>query len=344
MCELAVEIAGVVVDVLAQFYRRHCSKKNRVNVQKIVSRVHGFAAFAAGYAYAMGRVALLSWFGMAVANALELTGEPVQGGLLVGQLEPGQSVQYRGKALQLDQQHRFIVALDRDAEPELVLQVSSPASGEKQSMNTQIYPFAIRNREYSIQHIEGVEQKYVEPNPKQVERSRREGQWVVNARRQQRAQNDFFDGFIWPVRGPITGVFGSQRVYNGQPRRPHYGVDVARPTGTPVVAPSGGLVTLAHPDLYFSGGTLIIDHGHGLSSTFLHLSKLLVAEDQQVLQGQAVGHIGATGRVTGAHLDWRMNWTGAGGNVRLDPQLLVEPMSEWVALPNESIESTKTGD
>lgn len=329
MSELAVQIAGVI-DVIERFYRRYCSKKNRVNVQKIVSKVKGLAAFTAGYAYAyaMGRVALLSWFGIAVANALELTGEPVQGGLLVGQLEPGQSVQYRGKALQLDQQHRFIVALDRDAEPELVLQVSSPASGEGQLMDAQIYSFAIRNREYSIQHIEGVEQKYVEPNPKQVERSRREGQWVVNARRQQRAQNDFFDGFIWPVRGPITGVFGSQRVYNGQPRRPHYGVDVARPTGTPVVAPSGGLVTLAHPDLYFSGGTLIIDHGHGLSSTFLHLSKLLVAEGQQVLQGQAVGHIGATGRVTGAHLDWRMNWTGAGGNIRLDPQLLVEPMSE----------------
>ncbi len=317
-------------------------------MQKIVSIVNRLAALAAKYAYVIGRVALLSCFGMAATNALELTGDPVQGGLLVGQLEPGQSVQYRGKALQLDQQHRFIVALDRDAEPELVLQVSSPASSlastQAQSMNTQVYPFAIRTREYSIQHIEGVEQKYVEPNPKQVERSRREGQWVVNARRQQRAQNDFFDGFIWPVRGPITGVFGSQRVYNGQPRRPHYGVDVARPTGTPVVAPSAGLVTLAHPDLYFSGGTLIIDHGHGLSSTFLHLSKLLVEEGQQVRQGQQVGHIGATGRVTGAHLDWRMNWTGAGGNIRLDPQLLVEPMSDWVALPHESIESTKTGD
>ena len=313
-------------------------------MQKIVSSVNRLATFAAGYADAICRVALLSWFGMAPANALELIGEPVQGGLLMGQVKPGQRVMYRGKALQLDQQHRFIVALDRDAEPELVLQVSSPASSEGQSMAKQAFPFAIRNREYSIQHIEGVEQKYVEPSPKQAERSRREGQWVANARRQQRAQNDFFDGFIWPVRGPITGVFGSQRVYNGQPRRPHYGVDVAGPTGTPVVAPSAGLVTLAHPDLYFSGGTLIIDHGHGLSSTFLHLSKLLVEEGQQVRQGQAVGHIGATGRVTGAHLDWRMNWTGAGGNIRLDPQLLVEPMSGWVALPHESIESTKAGD
>ncbi|MBT8149288.1 MAG: M23 family metallopeptidase, partial [Pseudomonadales bacterium] len=124
-------------------------------------------------------------------------------------------------------------------------------------------------------------------------------------------------------------VFGSQRVYNGEPRRPHYGVDVARPTGTPVVAPAAGLVTLAEPDLYFSGGTLIIDHGHGLSSTFLHLHKLLVNVGDLIAQGDVVAEIGATGRVTGAHLDWRMNWTGAGRNVRLDPQLLVPPMEQF---------------
>ena len=135
-------------------------------------------------------------------------------------------------------------------------------------------------------------------------------------------RTDFLDGFIWPSQGPISGVYGSQRILNGKPRRPHFGVDVAGPVGTPVVAPAGGVVTLAHPDMYFSGGTLVIDHGHGLSSAFLHLSRILVKEGQRVEQGEPIAEIGATGRVTGAHLDWRMNWF----EQRIDPQLLAGPM------------------
>ncbi|MGY0583956.1 MAG: M23 family metallopeptidase, partial [Paraglaciecola chathamensis] len=130
---------------------------------------------------------------------------------------------------------------------------------------------------------------------------------------------DFSQDFIWPAQGPISGVYGSQRVLNGQPKRPHYGVDVAAPTGTPVYAPADGVVTLFVPDMYYSGGTMIIDHGLGVSSTFLHLSKGLVQVGDNVKQGQLVAEIGATGRVTGAHLDWRMNWM----NVRIDPALLV---------------------
>ena len=115
---------------------------------------------------------------------------------------------------------------------------------------------------------------------------------------------------------------GSQRILNGKPRRPHFGVDVEGPVGAPVVAPAGGVVTLAHPDMYFSGGTLVLDHGHGLSSAFLHLSRILVEEGQRVEQGDPIAEIGATGRVTGAHLDWRMNWF----EQRIDPQLLAGPM------------------
>jgi murein DD-endopeptidase MepM/ murein hydrolase activator NlpD len=117
-------------------------------------------------------------------------------------------------------------------------------------------------------------------------------------------------------------VFGSQRVYNGEPRRPHYGVDVAGPVGTLVKAPAAGVVTLAHNNMFFSGGTLILDHGHGISSSFLHLSEILVKENDEVAQGQVIAKIGATGRVTGAHLDWRMNWFER----RIDPQLLVPAM------------------
>jgi murein DD-endopeptidase MepM/ murein hydrolase activator NlpD len=122
--------------------------------------------------------------------------------------------------------------------------------------------------------------------------------------------------------GPITGVYGSQRVYNGVPKNPHYGVDYAAPTGTEVVAPAAGIVRLAHPDLFYSGGTMIIDHGHGLSSSFLHLSGLLVAEGARVTRGQPIALVGATGRATGPHLDWRMNWH----QQRIDPQLVLETL------------------
>lgn len=257
----------------------------------------------------------------ALSTPLMLRGELVQGGLLYGRLQEGQRVYYRGQALPLDAQRRFVVGLDRDAPSTLVLTLAE-AQGEHE------VKLAIAPREYDIQYIEGVKKKYVAPDPEQVARSRRESAKVVEARSVVRQQNDFFEGFIWPVKGPITGVFGSQRVYNGEPRRPHYGVDIARPTGTVARAPASGVITLAEPDLFFSGGTLIIDHGHGLSSSFLHLSRLLVGVGQAVVQGEPVAEIGATGRVTGAHLDWRMNWTAGGENIRIDPQLLVPPMQQ----------------
>ncbi len=252
--------------------------------------------------------------------ALTLEGDARQGGLLVGQLAEGERVQWRGKELMLDTSQRFILGLDRDAPEQITLTITA-ADGQRRE---QI--IAVDRREYQLQYIEGVKHKYVAPDPRQVERSMRETRQVVQARARLREQSDFLEGFIWPATGPITGVFGSQRVYNGEPRRPHFGVDVAGPVGTPVVAPASGLVTMAEPDLFFSGGTLIIDHGHGLSSSFLHLSKLLVEPGQQVEQGQAVAEIGATGRVTGPHLDWRMNWTGGGKNIRIDPAMLVGPM------------------
>ena len=129
-------------------------------------------------------------------------------------------------------------------------------------------------------------------------------------------------GFMWPVEGPISGVYGSQRYYNGEPRRPHFGVDVAAPAGTTVRAPAAGIVTLAQPDLFYSGGTVILDHGYKLSSTFLHMSEVLVQAGDELKAGDIIGAVGATGRATGPHLDWRMNWR----DTRIDPQLLAPPM------------------
>ncbi|MCG8506759.1 MAG: M23 family metallopeptidase, partial [Sphingomonadales bacterium] len=133
---------------------------------------------------------------------------------------------------------------------------------------------------------------------------------------------DWAAGFVWPAIGRVSGVYGSQRILNGEPRFPHYGLDVAAPTGAPVVAPNSGRVVLAEPDFLLEGGIVIIDHGFGVTSTLFHLSSVDVAVGQEVARGQRIGAVGATGRASGPHVDWRVNWN----KVRLDPELLIGPM------------------
>ena len=162
----------------------------------------------------------------------------------------------------------------------------------------------------------------MEPSKSDSVRIRQDSALVKKARRDSSANLDFLGGFIKPLDGPITGVYGSQRIYNGIPGSPHYGVDYAAPIGTLVLAPASGKITLAHPDLFYSGGTIIMEHGFGLTSSFLHLSEILVSVGQRVEQGTAIARVGATGRATGPHLDWRMNWL----NVRVDPQLVMRAL------------------
>jgi murein DD-endopeptidase MepM/ murein hydrolase activator NlpD len=159
----------------------------------------------------------------------------------------------------------------------------------------------------------------VSPDQKALERIRRENRQIAQVRAGYTESDAFRAGFILPAEGPISGVYGSQRILNGEPRRPHFGLDIAAPTGTAVIAPAAGTVALAEPDLYFTGGTLMIDHGRGITSVFSHLSALTVSEGDFVAQGEKIGEIGATGRATGPHLDWRVNWF----EVRLDPALLL---------------------
>ena len=180
----------------------------------------------------------------------------------------------------------------------------------------------IAPRDYAIQKIEGVPQKTVTPSETDIQRIKQDISIVKKARSLISDQDDFTSGFKQPANGPITGVYGSQRFYNGVPKSPHYGIDYAAPTGTPVIAPAAGLITMVHDDMFYSGGTLILDHGHGLSSTFLHLSEILVEEGQRVASGSVIAKIGASGRATGPHLDWRMNWLGQ----RIDPQLVLDTL------------------
>jgi murein DD-endopeptidase MepM/ murein hydrolase activator NlpD len=253
----------------------------------------------------------------ALAGAsVQLQGELRQGGLIFGKTEPGAIVLQDGEKVPVSPEGDFLVGFKRDAAAESVLVIRLPDGSEERRK------LKIARREYNIQRIDGLPSRKVTPREEDLRRIRADRAAVRKARARIDQRLDFLHGFEWPVTGRISGVYGSQRVLNGKPKWPHYGVDIAGPVGTPVRAPADGIVTLAHPDMFYSGATLIMDHGHGLSSTFLHLSRILVEEGQVVKKGQIVAEMGASGRVTGPHLDWRMNLRGK----RLDPQLVVGPM------------------
>ena len=247
-----------------------------------------------------------------------LDGRYVQGGLLVGKTEPGVRVKLDNLDIQVSEQGYFLVGFDRDhAAQSQLLFIHADGHIEKKTLK-------IAKRKYNIQRIDNLPKRKVTPEKMDLERIRKESALVKKARKRDDARTDYLTGWQWPVKGRISGVYGSQRILNGKPRRPHFGVDVAAPTGTLVRAPADGIVTLAHPDMFFSGGTLILDHGQHLSSSFLHLSEVLVKEGDRIRQGDPIARVGATGRVTGPHLDWRMNFH----RYQIDPQLLVPPMEE----------------
>ena len=250
----------------------------------------------------------------APAHAVDLDGEPVQGGLIFGKTEPGASVHLDETEVMVSADGSFVIGFGRDETGSRNLRVREP-SGETESI-----PLTIVLREYQIERVDGLPPRTVTPDPEAAERIRQEYEMVANARARRDRKAWYEGGFSWPASGRISGVYGSQRVLNGEPRRPHFGLDIAAPTGSPVYAPADGIITMAHPDMYFSGGTLILDHGQGLSSSFLHLSKILVEAGTTVKKGDLIAEIGSTGRASGPHLDWRMNWLDR----RVDPQLLFD--------------------
>lgn len=263
-----------------------------------------------------GLVALGCLLGTPLAAAVELDGQLTQGAMVRGQVAPGTQVSLNGKPVRVTDDGHFAIGFGRDADLQQLL-VETPPDGKPIE-----HRLTLTERDYDIQRIEGVPQRTVTPDESALKRIRAESAQVGSARATDSDRTDFTGEFIWPAGGRISGVYGSQRVYNGEPRNPHFGVDIAAPTGTPVVAPASGVVTLTHPDMYFSGGTLIIDHGFGFSSTFIHLSKVLVEKGQEIAQGDVVAEIGATGRATGPHLDWRINWY----HERLDPVTVAPPL------------------
>jgi len=255
----------------------------------------------------------------AQALAIDLSGSVTQGGLVVGHAPPGSRVSLDGKALSVDAATgAFVFGLGRDAGPSAVLAVERP-DGTRETRR-----LAVARRDWRIERVDGLPPATVTPPPEVLARIASEGAAIRAARANDRAAPDFLGGFAWPAKGRISGVFGSQRILNGEPRAPHLGTDIAAPAGTPVAAPAPGVVTLAEADLYYTGGTIIIDHGHGVTSVYAHLSAVTVRAGEAVARGGIIGAIGATGRASGPHLHWGLNWFGT----PLDPELVAGTTSE----------------
>ncbi len=244
--------------------------------------------------------------------SLDVPSEADQGSLVVGRTENAARVKLGERMLRVDSEGRFVFGIGRDEPGPIKLQVSDSRGGVR------LVEMKVNPRVWPTERVNGVAQETVTPTPAKAARIAREQAAVALARQRDDARSDFATSFQWPIKGRISGVFGSQRIYNGEPRSPHSGLDVAAASGTILRAPAAGLVTFAEPDLYLTGGTLLIDHGHGVSSVFLHLSRIDVEIGQRVASGQALGAVGATGRASGPHMHWGLNWF----DVRLDPSLL----------------------
>lgn len=259
------------------------------------------------------RLGVIGWAATLMLAATQVMAQSMpttvsQGGLVIAKVTPGSKVTVDGKPVRVGEDGTVVFGAGRDEKGPLAVSINGRAS----------QAIRVLPRDWPIERVNGVPPKTVNPPPDIAERIKREQAEVTVARDRDDDREDFTHGFIWPVQGRISGRFGNQRIYNGDPKAPHSGMDIAVPQGTPVKAPASGIVTFAKPDLYLTGGTILIDHGFGLSSNFLHLSRLDVRVGEHVTQGQVIGAAGMTGRATGPHVHWGFNWFG----VRLDPLLL----------------------
>jgi len=265
--------------------------------------IHRRAFIGSGFAFA----AMPAW-ALSKTDRLVIKGAMEQGSLALGYAQKGASVTVDGEKTRLSPDGVFAFGFAFDQTKPSVVMVAWPDG----TMETQSYtPTA---RQYEIQRVNGLPQNTVTPPPEVLERIKKEAAEIYEARRRDTEGADFLDGFDWPAPGIESGVFGSQRIDNGIPMTPHFGVDMAAPTGTPIHAPADGTVSLS-ADHYLNGGFTLIDHGQGVSTSYLHQSKRLVKDGAVVKRGQLIGHIGQTGRATGPHLHWAMNWF----EVKLDP-------------------------
>ena len=241
-----------------------------------------------------------------------LEGNFIQGGLVKGKIDNNVSVRFKERLLRKTSKGFFVIGFGRDHPKIANLSIKINQNWISKTLN-------IKKRIYKTQMINGLEKKMVTPPKSFYDRIIRENKAIKNIRNLDSDIDFIFQEFNWPAKGIISGVFGSQRILNGKPKRPHYGIDIAAKKGTSVLAPIESIVRMAEKDLYYTGGTIMLDHGHGVTSVYSHLSLINVNVGDKVKKGQKIGEIGSTGRSTGPHLDWRINWFLE----RLDPALLV---------------------
>ncbi|PQA87082.1 M23 family metallopeptidase [Hyphococcus luteus] len=271
----------------------------------------------ANYAEAMNEVAERQKVFAGEPVHFTLDGSFAQGGLLFGQTEIGATAKLDGDEVMVDDDGRFILGFGRDAAPTALLVVTLPdGTVERRAIE-------IEDREFPTQRIDGLDQSKVSGfTEEQLAKIAKDSALKKAARQETQRIADWSVGFDWPVTGRISGVFGSQRILNGEPKRPHSGLDIAAPAGTPIHAPAPGIVRLAETGMYFEGGLVLLDHGHWLESAFLHMSRIDVEPGQRVEKGDVIGAVGATGRATGPHLHWSIKWKG----MLVDPQLTLDPL------------------
>ena len=242
-----------------------------------------------------------------------LTGNFIQGGLVIGKTNSSALINFKNRELRKSKDGLFVIGFGRDhpQNANLTLEVNNKLITKS---------FKIQKRIYKTQKINGLQKKMVTPPKSFWDRIKKENKIIKKVRSLNSNVDFVFQKFTWPAQGIISGVFGSQRILNGKPKRPHYGIDIAAKKGATVVSPTESIVRMAEKDLYYTGGTIMLDHGHGLTSVYSHLSSINVKVGDKILKNQKIGEVGSTGRSTGPHLDWRVNWF----DQRLDPLLLLE--------------------
>ena len=251
-----------------------------------------------------------------ISQALVISGYPMQGNLIIAKTDPSNKVQLNDASIEIDESGVFVIGFNRDERKKSILTITNK---NKKTFKTILKPI---QREYNIQRIDGLKQSMVSPPQEVIDRIKNDRKMVNEARNiRWIKKGDFVRGFDWPLKGPISGVYGSQRILNGIPKSPHFGIDISVPKGTPVLAPAGGIISLAD-NLYYSGYTVILNHGLKVNSTFLHLDEIKVEVGDKVNRGDLIGFSGNSGRSTGPHLDWRIDWNGR----RLDAAMLAGPM------------------
>ncbi len=257
-------------------------------------------------------VTSLPTFAAEIPAGLSLDQPLRQGQLVIGHTEPAARVSVDQRNLRVDDQGRFVFGLGRD-QSRVSLCVRLPGEAGARCSG-----LPVAARKYAIERVSGLPQSTVTPNPAEQARIAREAALIATARERDDARSDFAAGFVRPAIGRISGVYGSQRILNGEPKSPHMGLDIAAPSGTAITAPAPGVVTLVHPDMLLTGQSVVIDHGHGVSSVYIHMSRTDVVEGQRLRRGDRIGAIGMTGRASGPHLHWGLNWF----EVKLDPALI----------------------